>query len=192
MFNINEFKANGMKFGARPSQFKVDIFVPIASTTTPRIQFFCRAASIPPAPLDTVPAPYFGREIQLAGDRTFPPWTVTIDNEHDFDIRVLMESWSNKINTLVSNRVDPTMFPTGYKSEALVTQYRADGSEIRVYRFEGIFPINVDAIPLDWGAKNQYESFDVTFAYDLWVPDSSSPANVNEFSPILEDDGFET
>lgn len=188
-FNINDFKARGIKVGARPSQFKVDIFVPFASSTTQNIQFFCRAASIPPAPLDWVGVPYFGRTVKLSGDRDFPDWTVTVQNEHDYAIRVLMENWSNRINTLVSNRMDPAMFPNGYKSEALVTQYRADGQAVRAYRFEGIFPTNVDTIPLDWEAKNQVEQFDITFAYDLWVPDDSITTGADDYSPTLPDDG---
>lgn len=189
MFNIHDFKARGMKFGARPSQFSVDIFVPFSSPTTEKIKFFARAASIPNSSVDPISVPYFGREIQVSGDRSFQPWNVTIQNEHNYELRILFENWSNRINTLVSNRVDPEMFPTGYKADAVVTQYRGDGQAVRAYRMEGCWPINVDTIPLDWESKNQIEQFDVTLAYDLWVPDDSLIISQDDFNPVLPDDG---
>jgi hypothetical protein len=188
LFNIAEFKGRGVQYGARPTQFAVDVFVPFSSTTTNRIRFACRAASVPNMSVDPVSIPYFGREIQVPGDRSFQPWTVTIQNEHDYAVRILFENWNNRINALVSNRIDPAMFPTGYKGEAVVTQFRADGQAVRSYRMEGAWPMNIDTINLDWEAKNQVEQFDITFAYDLWVPDETVVVSVDDFSPILPDD----
>lgn len=192
-FSITEFKANGLILGgARPTNFQVDIFVPFSSPNASRVKFLCRAASIPPAPLDAVPVPYFGRRIKVAGDRDFPDWTVTIMNDEDYAIRVMLENWSNKMNALISNKMDPAMFPTAYKSTATVTQFDRVGTTRRVYQFQGIFPTLVDQIPLDWDQTNTIEQFDVTFAYDLWVPDNSVSTGPDDYNPVLASDGIQS
>ena len=37
-----------------------------------------------------------------------------------------------------------------------------------LYKFEGIYPNSVSAIPLDYGATDQIEEFQVTFNYLFW------------------------
>jgi hypothetical protein len=102
----------------------------------------------------------------------------------------MMESWSNRINTMVSNVMDPSMFPLVYKSTAKVLQYGKQGNVIRAYDFIGIFPTNVDAIPLDWDQTNTIEQFDVTFAYDYWVPDISYSGGPDDFTGVAGVDGI--
>lgn len=190
-FNVSTFRANGLaQGGARPTQFEVYIFPPFGSNASKNLQFLCRATQIPPAPLDSIPVPYFGRKIKIAGDRDFPDWTVSILNDESFDIRVMMESWSNRINMMVSNTMDPSMFPLVYKSTAKVLQYGKTGNVIRAYDFIGIFPTNVDAIGLDWDQTNTIEQFDVTFAYDYWIPDPSYQTTADDFSGVSGDDGI--
>ena len=58
--------------------------------------------------------------------------------------------------------------PQQYKSTGQVTQYSKDGSPLRTYVFEGMFPISVDGIQLDWSQTDTIEEFGVTFQYDLW------------------------
>lgn len=177
-FNVNDFLANGLpNGGARPTLFQVDFFLPFATPNGNKGQFLCRAASIPPAPLDVIRVPYFGRHIKLAGDREFPNWQTTIMNDEDFPLRVAMEKWSNLINTLISNEMDPSVFPTGYKGSANVTQFGKGGATLAIYRFVGLFPVNVDQMRMDWEAQNQLQVFDVEFAYDYWEPLATGVTN---------------
>ena len=39
----------------------------------------------------------------MAGDRTFEPWSVTVVNDGDFNIRKAFEKWSRGINTYFKN-----------------------------------------------------------------------------------------
>jgi hypothetical protein len=199
LFNISDFVSNGLVYGgARPTLFAVTIQDPFGSPNAARVPFLCRAASIPPAPLDIIRVPYFGRNIKLAGDREFPEWTVTVFNDEDFPIRILMERWSNEINALVSNRMDDTMGVLDYKQSATVTEYGKQGAALRSYAFVGIFPVNVEAMQMDWSAQNRLQEFDVTFAYDYWQPvsgDSTAATNGNaddDFNGVLASDGTET
>jgi hypothetical protein len=185
-FNIETFKTNGLKEGgARPSLFDVTITFPnflsgkIDSDTQQSIRFLCRATQIPAMTVQSIDVPYMGRKIKVAGDRSFADWSVTIMNDENFKLRAAFEAWSNQLNSIVTNvTTGKPKDIEGYKATAIVHQYSKrgksnlgsfDSTPLRSYKFEGIFPTNIDAIALDWDNVNQLETFDVTFAYDYWV-----------------------
>lgn len=171
-FNINDFKSRGLtKGGVRPSLFQVELNPNIGedSATTEKFVFTCRASEVPAATIDQIEVPYFGRKIKLAGDRTFDNWSVTVMNDEDFLVRNMFEDWSNQINQLAGNI--KLLTANSYKAtDAIVTQFSKDGSKIRAYQFVGIFPVSVSAMGLDWDSTNTIQTFDVTFAYDYWLP----------------------
>ena len=130
---------------------------------------------MPASTLGTIEIPYFGRNIKLAGDRTFGDWSVTVQNDEDFLVRSMFERWSNSINRLESNIRQP--YGTGIVSENLykapgmvVNQYSKDGAVIRSYEIVGAFPSDIGAINVNWDAQNRIETFDVRFSYDYWLP----------------------
>lgn len=189
-FNINQFVTNGLKFGgARPTLFGVSITFPdvdgVTGEAVERLQFNCRSSSIPASTIASIPVPYFGRQVKVAGDRTFSDWSVTVMNDEDYNIRNAFEAWHNSINTIISNRRasgvagESAVVGSGYKGTAFVTHYGKAGDVIKQYRFDNIFPVNVDEMALDWDASNQVQTFGVTFAYDWWVPITESNQLVN-------------
>ena len=164
-FNINDMRAALRYGGARQNLFQVRINNPANSDGDALTPFMVQAAQIPESQLGVIPVFYFGRQMKLAGDRTFGDWTVTVINDEDFKIRNAMEEWSNRINRLERNVRDIGR----YKTNATVIQYAKDGTPIREYKFDGIFPQVVSPIELDWATVDQIESFQVTFSYDYWT-----------------------
>ena len=164
-FNINQFKSQLVGGGARPTLFQCQITNPIDDAADAKIPFLVRAAGIPASNVGSYELPYFGRTVKYAGDRTFEDWTVTVINDEDFAIRNAMEAWMNAINSHDSNT---RALPQDYKSNALVTQFSKDGSPLRTYVFEGIYPIALDGITLDWSTQDSIEEFGITFQYDMW------------------------
>ena len=184
---ITDFRSKLTGGGARSNLFEVSIpDFPTANNISEReIEFLVKAAEIPAANLGNIPVPFRGRVLPVAGDRTFDPWTVTVINDTSFNIRDTMEQWSNSINDLqfdggITN-------PAGYQTDAFVTQLGrvndnsgqlssgADNmQQIRQYKFFGIYPGVVSSIPLDYGATDQIEEFQVTFNYIYWTVESGS------------------
>jgi hypothetical protein len=76
-----------------------------------------------------------------------------------------MEAWSNSINTHDGNLRG---LPQDYKSNGIITQYSKDGDAIRTYVFEGLHPISISDITMDWSTTDTIEEFTVTFQYDFW------------------------
>ncbi len=188
-FNINEFISNGLPLGgARPTLFEVSIKFPqgpgfasdFINRGQDRLRFTCKASSIPASNIAAVPVPYFGRQVKVSGDRTFDDWNVTVYNDEDYVVRRAFEEWHSAMNRIVENRkiaAQPgEQAPTGYKGTALVTQYGKTGNVISQYTFVNIFPVNIEAMTLDWEASNQLQLFGVRFAYDYWLPFAASGA----------------
>jgi len=136
-FSINEFRSQLVGGGARPSLFQVQITNPVLGIADFKVPFMVKTAALPASTLGEYTVPYFGRLVKYAGDRTFEPWSVTVINDEDFGIRNAMEAWSNSINSHVTNS---RSLPQNYKSDAVITQFSKDGSILRVYNFEGLFP----------------------------------------------------
>lgn len=164
-FNINQFKSELVGGGARPTLFQIQITNPIDPAADLKLPFMAKTAALPGSSIGSMIVPYFGRQVKYAGDRVFEDWTVTVINDEDFLVRNALEAWSNAINSHDSNT---RALPQNYKSNGLITQYSKNGSALRTYIFEGMFPINIDSIPVSWEATDQIEEFSVTFQYDLW------------------------
>jgi len=191
-FNINDFRSHGLIYGGtRPSQFEVTLFpqppLPFSSASTPRFKFFVQAATLPAFMVGQAPIPYFGAVIKYSGERQYGDWNVSVINDEDFAVRAMLEKWSNMMNTLISNRLDPSAWPTGYKSTAEVTQFGKDGKRIRSYLFSGLFPTMIDQIDLNWGDTNRIETFNVTFSLDYFEPSNQGFAP-DTYNALLGDE----
>ena len=173
--NIQEFRSRMTGGGARSNLFEVEITFPDGigiseSSVSDKVPFLVKAAEIPASNLGNIPVPYRGRVLPIAGDRTFDPWTVTVINDTDFLIRDAMEKWSNSINDIQT--AQGSINPEVYQKSARVFQKSREGNgpsdtekDLRIYKFEGIYPNVVSSIPLDFGATDQIEEFQVTFNY---------------------------
>ena len=186
--SITNFRDRLVGGGARPNMFEVNITLPeqIAPNgdISQDMRFLVKGAEIPAAVIGNIPVPFRGRVLPVAGDRTFNPWTVTVINDAQFNIRDAMEQWSNLINDLQFDVGD--INPADYQTKAEVFQLSRQsqgsggqsagkGGEIiqtlRTYNFEGIYPQEVSSIALDYGATDQIEEFQVTFSYLFWTTD---------------------
>ena len=175
--SIVDFKQKLTGGGARSNLFEVEIEYPESINVTTGSEgpkefgkFMIKAAEIPASNLGNIPVPFRGRVLPIAGDRTFDPWTVTIINDTNFRIREAMEVWSNSINDLQTSQglINPVDYQTSAKVKQLSRKGGVDPGKIdvlREYRFEGIYPNVVSSIPLDYGATDQIEEFQVTFNY---------------------------
>ena len=111
---ISEFKSKLTRGGARPNLFLVrlnfpnlagvvDIGSDSSKTATETSEFLVKTAQIPASSVGVIEVPYRGRMLKVAGDRTFEPWSVTVVNDGDFNIRKAFEKWSRGINAHTEN-----------------------------------------------------------------------------------------
>ena len=178
--DITNFRQRLNKGGVRSNLFEVEIKdIPGGGADVQdEIRFLVKAAEIPASNIGNIPVPFRGRVLPVAGDRTFDPWTVTIIN-NDFKIRDSMERWSNFINDMVlaNGSVDPSSYQKNALVKQLSREAKGDKPEVlRQYNFNGIYPNVISNIPLDYGATDQIEEFQVTFNYLYWTVGATNEA----------------
>ena len=174
--SITDFRSRLKGGGTRANLFEVQMSFPTylsvsdENETINDIPFLVKAAEIPASNIGNIPVPFRGRILPIAGDRTFDPWTVTIINDTNFRLRDVMEKWSDSINDLQTAQGRTN--PEEYQTKASVIQLDRLGKkpgdtirELRTYDFTGIYPNVVSSIPLDHGATDTIEEFQVTFNY---------------------------
>ena len=170
---VDDFKAKLKGGGARPNLFRAIVNFPgYAGGEVELTSFMCKGAQLPSSVMGFVDVPFRGRQLKVAGDRTFEPWTVTVINDTDFSVRNDMERWMNGMNAHAEN----TGFtnPNDYQADLIVEQLDKDGSVLKKYRFRGCFPTNVSAIDLLYDTVDTVEEFTVEFQIQYWEADTTN------------------
>ena len=175
MPNINEFKSRLRGGGARANQFKVTLPFPGYASVggeTSDLAFLCSATALPGQTVGQVAIPFRGRVLNIAGDRTFEPWTITVLNDTDFKLYRAFERWMNGINNMTDN--EGIANPADYQVDGFVDQLDRNGTTLKSYTDRGLYPEALANIPLSYGTNDAIETFDVTFRYQYFETDTTT------------------
>ena len=167
MAAIDDFKANLIGGGARANQYRVTITAPpgiAIGLDVRRTSFLVTASNLPAQTLAEIAIPFRGRQIYIAGDRSFEEtWSTTFMNDTDFMIRNAMERWSNGINDLAAGT--GVIAPADYQTDLTVEQLDRDDTVLKSYIFRSAWPIGVSSIDLTSENATSIEEFSVTWRY---------------------------
>ena len=185
---INSFKSKLFGGGARPNLFEVVLQFPdgvgIDANAPEDARFMVKAANLPASNINVIDVPFRGRNLKIAGDRTFDVWTITVINDTTFNLRNAFELWMNGINKHDNATGETT--PADYQTDAMVYQLgrstvqttAGQGGSIqgqddklpvlKSYKFHGIFPTNVSAIELSYDQPDTIEEFTVDLQVQWW------------------------
>jgi hypothetical protein len=134
--------------------------------------FLCKGAQLPASIIAAITIPFRGRQLHIAGDRTFEPWNITIINDADFVVRNSFERWMNGINEHENN--SGTNNTVDYYADMIVEQLRRDGTVAKRYDFRGTWPTNLSAIDVSYDSENTIEEFTVELQVQSWHSDTTS------------------
>lgn len=203
---IDVFKTKLAGGGARPNLFEVEAAFPtgLGLSADEDYRFLIKAAQLPASTINVIDVPFRGRNLKIAGDRTFDPWTLTVINDTDFKIRNAFEKWMNFMNKLDDNAgiITPAAYQADWKVYQLGRGLRSSSTDtntsktsangiptgamptLKQYIFKGCFPTSVSAIDLSYDTSDSIEEFTVDLQVQ-WVDilnrdnsDSSSAATV--------------
>jgi hypothetical protein len=183
---LEQFKGRMLGGGARPNLFECELNFPadaIPDGSTPdslsdSTRFLIKAAVLPASNLGIIDVPFRGRNLKIAGDRTFDPWTITVINDIDFNIRTSFERWMNLINKHEDNA--GLINPFDYQQDAIVRQLGRAGLNgnvpvsdptlpvLKQYKFYGVFPTAVSDISLSYDSSDTIEEFTVDLQVQWW------------------------
>jgi len=167
MAQIDDFKANLLGGGARANQYRVTITPPSGiaiGLDVRRASFLVTASNLPAQTLGEIAIPFRGRQIYIAGDRTFDDaWTTTFMNDTDFMVRNAMELWMNGINDLADATGVTAL--ADYQTDLQVEQLDRDDTILKSYIFRSAWPTSLSAIDLTNDQADSIETFEVTWRY---------------------------
>ena len=173
VLGVDDFKSKLRGGGARPNLFKATINFPGYANGDPELtSFLCETAQLPGSTLGQIIVPFRGRQLKMAGDRTFDVWTVTIINDTDFAIKNAMERWMNGMNAHSANT--GLVAPADYSADLVVEQLDRDETVLKRYNFRGCFPTNISAIDLAYETNDAIEEFGVTFQFQYFETDTTT------------------
>ena len=181
---IDKFKSRLTGGIARPNLFEVVLaFLDGAvdesvSDIDPKTRFLVKAAALPASNIAPISVPFRGRQLKIAGDRTFDEWTITVINDTDFAIRGSFERWMNSMSKVSDNAGN--INPEDYTKDAFVYQLGRSAVDsasqssdqnmpiLRTYKFYSVFPTNVSQIDLSYDSSDAVEEFTVTLQVQWW------------------------
>ena len=164
---IDSLKAKLSGGGARPNLFKATINFPgYAGGNTELTSFLCKAAQMPSSVVGQIDVPFRGRQLKVAGDRTFENWTITVINEDGFEVRNSFERWQNGINE--HRNGTGILNPADYQADLIIEQLNRQNEVIKTITLRGAFPVNVAGIDLSYDTTDTIEEYTVEFAYQYW------------------------
>lgn len=192
---LSDFKSRLVGGGARPNLFECRLAFPAGLQNEIKVDedftFMIKAAQMPASNVNVIDIPFRGRNLKIAGDRSFDPWTITVINDTNFKIRNSFEKWMNFINRHDDNA--GVITPAAYQTEMIVHQLgRGNPSSgtsgslpgntekipvLKTYKFFGTFPTNVSAIELSYDAADSVEEFTVDLQVQWW--DAIDPESGN-------------
>ena len=170
--DISKFKGLLGAGGARPNQFRVLLNWPGYVTSVPDREYslLVTGAALPASTVNPTLVQYRGREVKLAGERIFDPWTVTIINDTEMSLRKPFEQWMNGMNDLELNT--GVLAPTDYQVDLQVEHLDRNDEVLMTYTLYNAFPINMSEIALQYGQNDVIEEFTVTFNFSHYLTDT--------------------
>jgi len=180
--SIEDFKAVLQGGGVRPTMFEVELTFPSSITSdatlaTNESTFLVKAANLPASNVGVIEVPFRGRKLKVSGDRAFDPWSTTVINDVSFNLRNTFEKWSEKIQN--HNYALGSTFLNDYFASAIVRQLDRDGTQLRAYRFEGIWPSTVGEIGLAFDSTDTVEEYEVSFNVQYWTAANDGDPSVS-------------
>ena len=160
-FSVNQFKAK-VRDLAKSFQFEVEILFPLAVGTTEIVNILCQSTSIPGVDIAAIDVPVAGAQYKLAGEKTYPAWTVTFRVDDGYEVYKKFRAWGELIKGTETNIAS---FPAQYKSNPVIYQLSATGERLNAITLNGAWPSSIAEISVDWTVSD-VQTVDITFEYD--------------------------
>ena len=164
---IDDFKAALSGGGFRPNYFRVIPSFPNGGDIQ-LSSFMIKSAQMPTSTVGEILIPFRGRQMFVAGDRTFDPWTLTVINDTNFAVRDAFEIWSNAISSHVANEGtanDVSAYYADWTLEAL----GKNGETIKTYKMVGCWPQAIDPIEVSYDNTDTISEFGVSMRFLYWT-----------------------
>ena len=153
--------------GSRAAQFEVEIAgAPVGVPND--FKFLCRGTTVPTLTIAEVEVPYRGRNIYVAGDRSYDAWEITVFSDRDQTMRAFFETWQNHMGDIGirTDRSEMGSSPSGYYANASVKQLDKNDDVLRTYHLYDVWPTAVNGSEMTFDSGGGVMEFGVSFRFN--------------------------
>jgi len=165
--SITQFLA-GFGGGTRVNRFQVTTAGCGAAgnfLTNTDTQFHIRAATIPGSNIVPIGINYFGRTINIPGERVYEPWSITVlDDRGDKQLYNKFKAWHKRVT---SYGTDISIDTTGIADCTWTITHlkNADETAHKTFTLSQAWPATIGPLILDMSQDNVLASFEVKILY---------------------------
>jgi hypothetical protein len=132
------------------------------------------STTLPSRALETTPLNMYGISEQLPYSTEYTDLSCTFVMPlvaSDCPIPRFFDYWQNFIH---ANKNGPDAgldfrFPNEYYATMVLSLFDNQDHHSVSYKFEKVYPMLVQSVPVSWDASNEFLKFNVTFAYSYWT-----------------------
>tara|TARA_R110002153_G_scaffold246162_1_gene401772 strand:+ start:648 stop:1418 length:771 start_codon:yes stop_codon:yes gene_type:complete len=185
-FNIADFTSKVREHGfAKKNIFSVTVELPYALTqelsqipVTTDLRFFCKTITLPEIDITTadVQPQAFGPVVRRPQSLNFPILPTVFMVDEDYGVLKFFHRWAQHIVNFdkssgnyssVNNQLPFEMsYKNDYDTVMTVTSFTDEGKPAYVYKFSGLYPINVGSVDQSWEINDEALTLPVGFTYD--------------------------
>ena len=182
MAKLSNFVGALKEGGVRANQFEVIIKHspgPVKSQLSKDFTFLCKGTSVPAMAIGEIAVPYRGKQIYVAGERTYDTWAITVFSDRDLIMRNAFELWQSYLHDIgqTTKREEIGEMPSKYYGQAEVKQLDRNDKTLRTYKLYDIWPTSVDAMEFGFDTNDAIMEFGVTFRYNYMTIEGFGPTS---------------
>ena len=129
-------------------------------------QFHIRAATIPGASITPLGVNWFGRTVNIPGERVYEPWTITVlDDKDDKNLYTKFKAWHKTIADYGTDIKFGDMALIKACSWTIKHLQNASETPHKTFTLSQAWPVSIGPLVLDMSQDNVLASFDVRILY---------------------------
>ena len=170
--SITQFKSSFSTDVARPSNFDVDIPIPLTLlayyNTARQLKFRCEKAAMPERTISTFDQKIYGPVEKFPYQSTYNTAEFTFIMSDDMSEKEFFDGWMELINPSSTFNFK---YKGDYVTDITVNQYDVTNTVSYSVNLVDAFPISVNQLDLDWSSTD-YHKLTVVFAFTYWKNNS--------------------
>ena len=131
----------------RTNWFYVTIALKIPGVVDNDITLAVESITLPSVTNDPIELAYGNSKVKVAGQATFDDVSLVVKDFIEADIELALSKWRKQV---YDPQTDLMGWAATYKKNASVTQYGPDGTKLRKWILEGVWPSNLDLGELNY------------------------------------------
>lgn len=164
---------------SRDFQMRVVAMGPGGGVITEKEGVYITAATLPGYSITNIPVPFMGLDFNVPGAGKFEgssSWSVTFRADQQLNIRERLIAWQKSIFNSFPTEGEGTgqYGPKSTDTYAKLVVFDRSGSAARAIKLMGVYPVSVAPMSYNPTGNGDVVTFDVTLAYQWWMPEDSN------------------